>query len=247
MTERFALVVGADGLRSTVRSLVFGPSEQYLQRLNYMIAAFELPATLSDLTNGDGATLLEPGRSMWIFPFEVHPPTALFSNRTDDADAEFHESPAQRGRAVYGDRPTGRSLAEVLDALDVADELLFDSAEQVHLDSWHRGRVVLVGDSAWCTTLYSGMGVSAGLAGADLLGRLLGQYADDVEHALTEWESTLRPSVEYYQGWPGSAAVLHPDQQIPDRGAQGAAAAAEATGGRPDDGTHPAWEARPGR
>ena len=47
MTERFDLVVGADGLRSTVRRLVFGPHEDYLQRMNYMIAAFEYPGTPS--------------------------------------------------------------------------------------------------------------------------------------------------------------------------------------------------------
>ncbi|MGH3788446.1 MAG: FAD-dependent oxidoreductase [Pseudonocardiaceae bacterium] len=200
VTERFALVVGADGLRSTVRSLVFGPPEHYLYRLNYMIAAFELPDSLSDLAQGDGATLLEPGRSMWIFPFEDHPPTALFSYRTNDVDAEFGQPPAERVRAVFGGGPTGRSLGEALDALESADELLFDSVEQVHMDSWHRGRVVLVGDSAWCVTLYAGMGVSAGLAGADLLGTMLERHPDDLKSALTEWETKMRPSIEYYQG-----------------------------------------------
>jgi len=199
VTERFDLVVGADGLRSTVRSLVFGPPEQFLDRLNYMIAAFELPGSLSDLAGGDGATLLEPGRSMWIFPFADHPPTVLFSYHTDDVDAEFRQPPAERVRAVFGDRPTGRALGEALAALESADELLFDSVEQVHMDSWHRGRVVLVGDSAWCVTLYAGMGVSAGLAGADLLGTMLERHPGDLERALTEWETRLRPSLEYYQ------------------------------------------------
>ncbi|MEU6782183.1 FAD-dependent monooxygenase [Nonomuraea angiospora] len=40
------------------------------------------------------------------------------------------------------------------------------------MDSWHRGRVVLVGDAAWCVTLYAGMGASSGMAGADLLGTM---------------------------------------------------------------------------
>lgn len=44
-TERFGLVVGADGLCSTVRKPAFGPHEKYLRRLNHMIAAFELPRT----------------------------------------------------------------------------------------------------------------------------------------------------------------------------------------------------------
>jgi 2-polyprenyl-6-methoxyphenol hydroxylase-like FAD-dependent oxidoreductase len=199
VTERFDLVVGADGLRSTVRSLVFGPHEKYLHRLNYMIAAFALPGSLSDLAHEDGATLLEPGRSMWIFPFADHAPTVLLSYRTDDVDAEFAEPPIERIRAAFGPQPTGRALGEALQALESADELLFDSVEQVRMDRWHHGRVVLVGDSAWCVTLYAGMGVSAGLAGADLLGTMLERHPRNLELALTEWERKLRPYIEYYQ------------------------------------------------
>jgi 2-polyprenyl-6-methoxyphenol hydroxylase-like FAD-dependent oxidoreductase len=57
---------------------------------------------------------------------------------------------------------------------------------------------VLVGDSAWCVTLYAGMGVSAGLAGADLLGSMLGRH-ENVDKALTEWERRLWPYLNYYQ------------------------------------------------
>lgn len=199
VTERFDLVVGADGLRSTVRSLVFGPHERYLRRLNFMIAAFQLPGSLTDLAREDGATLLEPGRSMWIFPFADHAPTVLLSYRTEDVDAEFTEPPVRRVRTAFGPGPTGRALGEALTAMEQADELLFDSVEQVHLDRWHRGRVVLLGDSAWCVTLYAGMGVSAGLAGADLLGTMLERHPGDLRRALTEWEAKLRPYIEYYQ------------------------------------------------
>jgi 2-polyprenyl-6-methoxyphenol hydroxylase-like FAD-dependent oxidoreductase len=199
VTERFDLVVGADGLRSTVRSLVFGPHEKYLHRLNYMIAAFDLPGPLSDLAPEDGAILLEPGRSMWIFPFADHAPTVLLSYRTDDVDAEFAEPAIERVRAAFGPQPTGRALGEALQALESADEMLFDSVEQVRMDRWHDGRVVLVGDSAWCVTLYAGMGVSSGLAGADLLGTMLERHPRALELALNEWERKLRPYVEYYQ------------------------------------------------
>jgi 2-polyprenyl-6-methoxyphenol hydroxylase-like FAD-dependent oxidoreductase len=199
VTERFDLVVGADGLRSTVRKLVFGPHEEYLRRLGHIIAAFELPSPLSDLALTDGVSLIETGRTMMVYPFADHAPTALISYRTDDVDAEFREPPAARLRAVFGPQPLGRTLTEVLDAFDNAEHYLFDSVEQVHLDSWHRGRVVLVGDSAWCETLYSGMGVSSALAGPDLLGTMLAAHPGDIETALTDWEAQLRPHMDFYQ------------------------------------------------
>ncbi len=197
-TERFDLVVGADGLRSTVRRLAFGPDERYLHRLNYMIAAFQLPGGLGKLALHDGLTLLEPDRSLWVFPFADHAPTVLFGYQTDDVDAEFTEPPAVRVRKAFGPNPTGDVLGAALEALEATDDLLFDSVEQVHMDHWRQGRVVLVGDSAWCVTLYAGMGVSAGLAGADLLGTMIGRY-DDVGRALSEWEGQLRPHMGYYQ------------------------------------------------
>ncbi|MGI5290471.1 hypothetical protein ACQEVF_45070 [Nonomuraea polychroma] len=120
VTERFDLVVGADGLRSTVQRLVFGPHDRYLHRLSYMIAATTLPGSIGGLSPHEGASLLEPGRAMWVFPFADHPPTVLFSYRTDDVDAEFAGRPAERVRAAYGPQTTGRLLGEALDALDAS-------------------------------------------------------------------------------------------------------------------------------
>ncbi|MBB5913122.1 2-polyprenyl-6-methoxyphenol hydroxylase-like FAD-dependent oxidoreductase [Nocardia transvalensis] len=199
VTERFDLVIGADGVHSTVRSLAFGPPERYLRRLDYVIAAFRLERALSDLADGDGATLLEPNRSMWIFPFADRPSTVLMSYRTDDVDAELGAAPADRMRTVFGTEPLGRTLEEVLAALEATDEVLFDAVEQVRMDSWHRGRVVLVGDAAWCVSLYSGMGASAGLTGAQLLGTMLRRHPGDPARACAEWDRALRPAIEYYQ------------------------------------------------
>lgn len=199
VTERFDLVVGADGLRSTVRRLVFGPHHRYLHRLGYMIAATMLPGPIGGLLPHEGASLFEPGRAMWVFPFADHPPTVLFSYRTDDIDAEFTGRPAEQVRAAYGPQPMGRLLGEALDALDTAGEFLFDSVEQARMDAWSHGRVVLVGDSAWCPSLYAAMGISAALAGADLLAGMLHRHPGDIRGALHAWEAQLRPHMTYYQ------------------------------------------------
>lgn len=197
--ERFDLVVGADGLRSTVRSLVFGPHEEFLQPLGYVIGAALLDKPVAGIRPHDGLTIAEPGRAAWVFGFGDRPQTVLFTYRPENVDAEFTRSPIDSLRAAFGPEPTGRILGELLDQFEAAPEYLFDSTHQVKMSSWHTGRVVLVGDSAWCPTLYSGMGASSGLAGADLLGAMVTRYPDDIERALTEWESTIRDYIDAYQ------------------------------------------------
>jgi 2-polyprenyl-6-methoxyphenol hydroxylase-like FAD-dependent oxidoreductase len=196
--ERFDLVIGADGLRSTVRRLAFEPDQNVTHRLGYMIAAFALPEAVPGYRQQDGLILAEPGRSVWVFSFGDRPPTVLFSYRTDDVDAEFTRPAIESVRTAYGPEATGSTLGWLLDQFEKSPDYLFDSVEQVRLDHWHRGRVVLVGDAAWCLTLYSGMGASTGLAGADLLGTMLERHPDDVPAALRDWEEHLRPFIDHH-------------------------------------------------
>ncbi|WP_052034330.1 hypothetical protein [Streptomyces pseudogriseolus] len=44
-------------------------------------------------------------------------------------------------------------------------------------------------------TLYSGMGASTGMAGADLLGTVLQRNPGQIPRALREWEQRLRPFI----------------------------------------------------
>ncbi|WP_043432361.1 FAD-dependent monooxygenase [Cystobacter fuscus] len=198
-TERFDLVVGADGMRSTVRQLVFGPHEDFLHPLNYMIAACVLRNPVQGYATHEGLVLAEAGRSAWVFPFANHNPTLLFSYRVEDVAAQFRGRPIDSLRKAYGPEKPGSVLSHLLNEFEAADERLFDSTNHVRMPSWHKGRVVLVGDSAWCLTLYSGMGVSTGLAGGELLGNMLEKHPDDLERALSQWEAKLRPFVENMQ------------------------------------------------
>ncbi|MEV4112548.1 FAD-dependent monooxygenase [Nonomuraea sp. NPDC049695] len=198
VTERFDLVVGADGMRSTVRRLAFGPDD-HLRPLNYMIGATVLDKPVEGIGQDRGLTLAEPGRSAWIFPFSNHAPGLLFSYRTHDIDAEFTRSPIESIRAAFGPQPTGPILEKLLTAFEQAPEYLFDSVNQVKMPRWHQGRVVLVGDAAWCVTLYAGMGASSGIAGGELLGTMLQRHPGDLPAALHAWEARMRPFIQTEQ------------------------------------------------
>ena len=198
-TERFDLVVGADGLRSRVRSLVFGPHGTFMRPMNAIICAFQFDEQTPYVAPTDGTILAEPGRALWVFPFEDRPPTALFTYRTRDEDAQFTLPPRQVIHDVFRDLAHSDLVRHALDQLDRAPELLFDSVHQVDMPSWHTDRVVLVGDAAWCMSLYSGMGASSALLGGQTLGETISQHPDDLPSALAAWETSLRPFVRRCQ------------------------------------------------
>ncbi|GAA6819360.1 FAD-dependent monooxygenase [Helicobacter pylori] len=194
----YDLVVGADGVYSQVRELAFGPHNQYIKELGYMICAYQLTENPPGLKLDQGVILHEVKKSFTVFTFKDHPATVLFTYKTDNPQVERKKDPPKRIREVFG-KPYGEYMEFALEQLDNADDVIFGTTDQVKMPSWYRGRVVLVGDSAWCPTLYSGMGATLGLGGANLLGKALQKYPNNIEYALNQWENILRPKVEQFQ------------------------------------------------
>ncbi|MFJ9558427.1 FAD-dependent monooxygenase [Streptomyces fuscichromogenes] len=197
--ETYDLVVGADGLRSTVRQLVFGAHDRFMKPMHRIICAFQLTEQVPDTSPREGLVLAEPRRALWVFPLEDMAPTALFTYQTDEVDAQFTRPPAEIVREVFGDLDGSPAVRHALGELDRATELLFDSVHQVEMPAWHTRRVLLTGDAAWCLTLYSGMGASLGLMGADVLGDMLERHPGDMLAALEAWEKEMRPVVRRQQ------------------------------------------------
>lgn len=194
--EHFDLVIGADGLRSTVRKLVFGPHEDFMHSLDAVICAYQLQGQMETFNPRDGVILNQDRRSLWVFPLQDHTPTALFTYRTSEVDAQFERPVVETLRDVFSDMQPKQIVDEALEDLQNAPDYLFDSVHTVQMDRWHKGRVVLVGDSAWCLTLFSGMGATAGLIGGQQLGEALAASASDVPVALASWEKDMRPFID---------------------------------------------------
>jgi 2-polyprenyl-6-methoxyphenol hydroxylase-like FAD-dependent oxidoreductase len=205
--EEYDLVVGADGLRSDVRRLAFGPHARYVQDWDAMICAFQLPGQVPGYDDQDSIISARAGRAAWVFGFADRAPTALLTYRTAAVSEQFTGDRVERLRSVYSgmDDPVVRY---VLDELERAPEFLFDSVHQVRMPRWSTGRVVLVGDAAWCLNLYSGMGATSALRGGAELGKALRNAPDGVRAALTAWESALRPSILRHQ------RIAHLKQQM---------------------------------
>ncbi|MGV9304268.1 FAD-dependent monooxygenase [Nonomuraea sp. NPDC003727] len=190
------LLVGADGLHSKVRELVFGPENRFRRDLGHVIAA----TTLDHLPDGAPerafTTVTRIGHLFTIANLGPGRTAAFFTYGTPDPAAELAKDPLRALAEVFHDIPW--TAPDVIRKL-TADRLYFDSVSQIVAGRWSDGRVVLLGDAAWCVTLFAGYGSSLAVAGAYELGTALQRQPGDLPTALRDWEARLRPEVEERQ------------------------------------------------
>jgi 2-polyprenyl-6-methoxyphenol hydroxylase-like FAD-dependent oxidoreductase len=203
---RYDLVVGADGLHSATRRLVFGPEDDFLRHLGVYVALAELPAhTESRATN---PMFTFPGHMVGIAAYNDKA-LAVFYFRSPWTDYDYHDLDAQK--KILVDAFAGHDewkIPELLAAAQNDPELYFDSVSQIDMPSWHRGNVVLVGDAAHCASPLSGRGTSLALTGTWFLARALGDHPHDLPQAFAQYESNQRPHATWSQSTAGPGADL---------------------------------------
>jgi 2-polyprenyl-6-methoxyphenol hydroxylase-like FAD-dependent oxidoreductase len=185
----FDLVIGADGLHSGVRGLVFGAESRFRHDLGGHLAAFTFPAP--DLHPGRMVTLPQVDRLVGIYPVrQTGEARALFLFRSAVA-ADRHDVTAQKQllRDVFGG--DGWEVPRLLAAMADAPDFYLDSISQIVLPSWSRGRVTLVGDAGYCSGPAVGGGTSVAVVGAYLLAHHLGVTAGDHTIAYPAYERAM--------------------------------------------------------
>jgi len=211
--RKFDFVVGADGLHSKVRGLVFGQQARFEKELGYLVAGFEARG-YRPRDEKVYVVYSQPGRM--VARFALHDDRTLFLFVFADTERFFptHDLCAQK--AILRERFNDRTweCPRILHELDQTRELYFDRVSQIKMDRWSRSRVALVGDAAFCVSLMAGQGAALAMTAAYVLAGELDKAKGDYDQAFVKYEEVLRSFIGAKQtGAERFAAAFAPKTQ----------------------------------
>jgi 2-polyprenyl-6-methoxyphenol hydroxylase-like FAD-dependent oxidoreductase len=192
--REFDCVIGADGLHSNVRQIVFGEESRFLRDLGLYLCVYSVPNYLKlDRTEIQYSEL---GRivAVWSSRGDANA-KACFGFATPSLRIDLRDRTQQQQalRTVYAG--IGWEVPRLLEMMPTATDWYFDTAAQIDMPRWSQGRVVLVGDAAYCASPMSGQGTSIALIGAYVLAGELAAASGAHPRAFAEFEDVMRPFV----------------------------------------------------
>ncbi|MEU0564923.1 FAD-dependent monooxygenase [Nonomuraea sp. NPDC005983] len=189
--RRFDLVIGADGLHSNVRRLVFGPESRFSAWIGAYLAVVSVPDFLGLDQRMVGVAGVDRMAGLYS---AAHLPDAraLFLFRTpEQLDYHYRDVPRQKELLRERFAGLGWQVPRLLDELDGTPAFYFDSITQLRMDTWSRGRVTLVGDAGYCPGPAVGGSTSLAVVGAYVLAGELAAYGGDHARAFPSYEAEL--------------------------------------------------------
>ena len=211
----FDLVVGADGLHSSVRRLAFGPEEEVAVHLGLAVAAFDIERSPGSSPAADPVTTMyaEVGLQVARVQRPDGVTMVLFSFR--------HDGPLPTGRAaqekflVERSAAAGWEVPELLAALPTARTLYLDRMSQIKMPCWSTGRVVLVGDAAASVSPLAGQGSALAMVESYVLAAELDRCGADHGAGFRAYQDLLQPLLRGKQkAAPGLALVFAPRNRL---------------------------------
>jgi 2-polyprenyl-6-methoxyphenol hydroxylase-like FAD-dependent oxidoreductase len=189
-TVLYDLVVGADGIHSTVRDLLFAHHvEGYSDWRVWWLWADRNTASPHAATE-----YLEPGMFAMVFD-ERDKALVVLAARCDHALWDDAPQRIKRLKTILKDHHISISIPVDLKPEDI----LPTDLTTVRLKRWTLPNAVLIGDAAHALEPFAGMGASMALEDAYVLAENLKKFSDNIPKALKQYERVRRIRVKKVQ------------------------------------------------
>jgi len=219
LQKTFDVIIAAEGLYSRTRAKAFNEDiTKPICSLNIFSAAFSLPANETD-TLWANMTLYTKKRSVLIRPdgFGRTRVSLSWLDAGPEARAMAHprtptETQKEYVKSLFQDLQSP-IIGRLLEGLAASDDLYLSEIGQAKAPAWSSGRVVLIGDTAYCPSAFTGMGTTTSIAGAYVLAAELIRNPRDHKKAFAAYEGQLRPWIEKVQQLP-PGVTSRPESQM---------------------------------
>ncbi|MEW4368722.1 FAD-dependent monooxygenase [Paenibacillus kandeliae] len=210
--EIFDLVIGADGTHSNTRRFLFGDEAPFSRYLGYCFGGFTVPNRLQ--LAYETVVYALPGRYAILSVVKDSDYAHAFLNvaTSDEPPIDYRDTDQQRRYLAEHFVGDGWIVPELVEHMLKADDFYFDTVSQIHLPSWHKGRVALVGDAAYAPSFLTGQGSSVAMVGAYILAGELAVHTN-YEEAFVSYEHIMRPFAERNQALANQASFMMPRTQ----------------------------------
>ncbi|KAL7620645.1 hypothetical protein AAE478_009640 [Parahypoxylon ruwenzoriense] len=201
-SDTFDLLFGADGRGSPIQKAILPPGAANPARpIGVHIAYFFIPRTETD--SNIRRTYLSPGGRM-IFRRSHNPAGAQVYFFLKDGSPELSSIPRasvaqQKEFWTQRFRDAGWQTDRFLEGMKATENFHCREVVQIVTDTWHKGRVVLLGDAVHCPCPFSGMGTTGALVGAYVLAGEINRNHNNLPQAFENYDKTLRPFVNEIQ------------------------------------------------
>ncbi|AYD47536.1 FAD-dependent monooxygenase [Arachidicoccus soli] len=195
--RNFDLVVGADGLHSNVRNLIFGEEEQFEKYYGYYTSSFTFKNT-----EDAGKTFFTynvPNKQAAVYTAGENKSAFFIFASSQKLSYKHHDIEAQKQilRNEFGD--IGWECADLLNKMETSFDFYFDTVSQIKMEQWSKGRVTLVGDACDCPSLLSGQGSTLAMVAAYILAGELKDAKGDYKTAYTQYQNIFKPFIDNKQ------------------------------------------------
>jgi 2-polyprenyl-6-methoxyphenol hydroxylase-like FAD-dependent oxidoreductase len=218
-TDRFDLLVGADGQGSRTRKMMLGPdtADAFYPLGGLYIGYFTMPRPIQEGEEYIATVYIAPGRRGMMTRRHSPDEIQIYAGCRTDSERLKNARPGdvveQKEALTEVLRGAGWQTEDILNSLKDAENFYCEHVGIVKMESWSRGRVALLGDAAYCPSANTGMGTSSAIVGAYVLAGEIGRHCgrsdgdagrggdtkDGLTTALKAYEDKFRPFMNQVQ------------------------------------------------